>query len=316
MATIADVAALAGVSKATASRAFSRPGVVSPATAQRVRDAAEKLGFVANAAARQLAGGRTGIVALVVPTLANSFFTPIIAGAQARADAEGLQLTVVVHPLAKIDELPGFARLSRQVDGYIVVAPRGTDDLVASATRSKPVVLIDREIDGIASVAADTATAFGELAERLAADGHRRLLHIGGPEGSWQDRQRTAAVRAASERAGVRIDVIGPYASTFAAGVRAAEEVRRLRPTAVIPYATAIGLGVQYALLASGDELPVVSSEHEIVAALGLEDTPAIDVDGEELGCVAAELLIARIADPALDPVQRRLPVPLEWASR
>ncbi|GAA3670011.1 LacI family DNA-binding transcriptional regulator [Microbacterium marinilacus] len=313
MATIADVAALAGVSKATASRAFSRPEVVSPATARRVHEAAEKLGFVANSAARQLAGGRTGIVALVVPTLANSFFTPIIGGAQERAGAEGMQLTVVVHPLEHADELVAFERLSRQVDGYIVVAPRGSDDLVTAATRAKPAVLVDREIAGIASVAADTAHAFGELASRLAGDGHRRILYIGGPEGSWQDRQRSAAVRAAAERAGALVDVVGPYPSTFAAGVGAADDVRRLTPTALIPYATAIGLGVQYALLSAGEPLPVVSSENEIVDALGLVDTPAIDVDGVALGRTAVELLIGRLARPGSDPETLRLPVPVTW---
>ena len=85
MSTLADVAALAGVSKATASRALSRPELVLPETAARVLAAAEQLGFVANRAARQLARGRSGLIALVVPTLENSYFTPVIAGAQALA---------------------------------------------------------------------------------------------------------------------------------------------------------------------------------------------------------------------------------------
>ncbi|WOF23427.1 LacI family DNA-binding transcriptional regulator [Microbacterium betulae] len=315
MATIADVATLAGVSKATASRAFSRPEMVSPATAQRVRDAAGKLGFVVNNTARLLAGGRTGVIALVVPTLDNSFFTPIIGGAQARADAAGFQLTVVVHPLERTGELAAFERLSRQVDGFIVVAPRGTDDLVVTAGGSKPSVLVDREIDGVTSVVADTASAFGSLAERFVRDGHERLVYVGGPEGSWQDAQRTAAVRAAAEALGARLGVVGPHPSTFAAGVAAAADVRRHDPTAVIPYATAIGLGIQYAYLADGAKPPVVSSERAIVEALGLRGVPAIDVDGQELGRLAAELVIARIADPATPPAQSRLVVPVDWGA-
>jgi LacI family transcriptional regulator len=84
VATLADVAALARVSKATASRALSRPEMVSGATVARVLDAAAALGFIPNSAARHLARGSSGIVALVVPTLDNSFFTPIIGGAQRR----------------------------------------------------------------------------------------------------------------------------------------------------------------------------------------------------------------------------------------
>ncbi|WP_164234621.1 LacI family DNA-binding transcriptional regulator [Microbacterium hydrocarbonoxydans] len=315
MATIADVAMLAGVSKATASRAFSRAEMVSPATAQRVREAAEKLGFVANNAARQLAGGRTGIVALVVPTLDNSFFTPIIGGAQACADAAGLQLTVVVHNLAHSGDLLAFERLSRQVDGFIIVAPLGTDDLVEAVAGRKPTVLVDRETEGVSSVVADTGTAFGELAAHFIRSGYRRLVYAGGPAGSWQDRQREAAVRAAAERSGVEVEVVGPYPPTFAAGIGAAAEIRSLKPDAVIPYATALGLGAQYAYLSAGEQPPVVSSERAIVQALGLRDVPAIDVDGSELGRMAAQALIREIESPGAAPQRRRLRVPVEWGA-
>lgn len=315
MATIADVAALAGVSKATASRAFGRPDLVSEHTARRVHEAAEKLGYVPNSAARHLAGGRTGIVAFLVPTLLNAFFSPIIGGAQRRAADAGLHLTVVVNPLANVDDLAVLERLAPQVDGIIVVAPRGPDEIVAAAARRSPAVLVDREIDGIASVVADTAAAFGELVERFAGSGHERLVYLGGPAGSWQDRQRTAAVRAAAERAGVAIDVLGPYESTFAAGIAAAPEVRASRATAVIPYATAIGVGVQFSFLSEGVPAPVVSSEGAIVDALSLDGVPAIDVDGEQLGATAAELLIERLSGGADEHPRRRLPVPVRWSA-
>lgn len=308
MATLADVAALAGVSKATASRVFSRPDVVTAATARRVNEAAAKLGFVANRAARQLAGGRTGVIALTVPTLANSFFTPVIAGAQARADAAAMQLTVVVHPLEHGDELAPFARLAKQVDGMIVVAPRGSDDLVEAATGARPTVLVDREIASLDSVRVETPEAFGVMTARLVDAGHRRLVYVGGPAGSWQDRMREKRVRSAAARAGAHLDVVSPYESTFAAGVRAADAVRACRPDAVIPYATDIGLGVQYAMMAAGDDLPVVTSESDVVAALG-SSAPAIDVDGEELGREAVVRLLARIADPGLAVVHRTLAV-------
>lgn len=311
MATIADVARLAGVSKATASRTFTRPEVVTAETAKRVHAAAEKLGFVVNNAARLLAGGRSGILALVVPTLDNSFFTPIIGGAQARADAEGYQLTVVVHPLETAAELPAFDRLRRQADGLIVLAPRGSDEFIRAALGDTPVVLVDREIEGIPSVIADVASAFGALVTSLVANGHRRIAYLGGPAGSWQDRQRTAAARAAAGTE-AEVVVLGPYDSTFASGVAAADAVREAAPAAVVPYATAIGLGVQFAYLAAGEQPPLVSSERAIVQALGRDDVPAIDADGQELGRVAAEMLIRRIAAPDAPADRVRLDVALE----
>ncbi|MDQ0642847.1 LacI family DNA-binding transcriptional regulator [Microbacterium murale] len=315
MTTIADVARLAGVSKATASRTFSRPELVTPGTAQRVHDAADKLGFVVNNAARLLAGGRSGILALAVPTLDNSYFSPIIAGAQARADASGYQLTVVVFPLENVAELPRLARLERQIDGLIVVAPRGTDDLIRSALGTTPTVLVDREIDGVTSVVADTASAFGSLVEQIIRDGHRRIAYVGGPEGSWQDLQRTRAVQEAAHRGRAELTVIGPYASTFAAGTQAAKEVRAFAPTAVIPYATAIGLGVRFSYLMAGDRPPLVSSERSIVEALDEPGSPAIDVDGQELGRVAAEMLIERIGAPEAPAARARLEVSFEQAA-
>lgn len=311
MVTIADVARLAGVSKATASRAFSRPAVVAPETARRVHEAAERIGFVANSAARLLAGGRSGILALVVPTLDNTYFSPIIAGAQARADADGYQLTVVVHPLESASELSAFARLTRQVDGLIVVAPRGTDDLIQTALGTTPAVLVDREIEGVASIVADTAAAFGSLVDHLVRDGHRRIVYVGGPAGSWQDRQRAAAVAGAAAQGGAHLTVVGPCASTFAAGIEAAQQVRAAAPSAVVPYATTLGLGIHFAYLTAGDPPPLISSERAIVQALGRPDVPAIDVDGHELGRTAAETLLERLAAPDAKPVRARLDVSL-----
>lgn len=313
MSTLADVAALARVSKATASRAFGRPDAVSPATAQRVFDAAAKLGFVPNAAARQLARGRTGIVALVVPTLNNSFFTPIIAGAQLRAHQLGMQLTVAVHAVASPDEIPAFERLSRQVDGFILAAPRGSDDLVRTAGAYKPTVLLDRETEGMASVVADTPSAFGELTQQLVNSGHQSIAYLGGPQGSWQDPHRRRAVMEAAAEQGAEVRVFGPLPSTFEAGVGVAEKVQRSDATAVIPYATAIGLGLEYALLTAGvEKLPLVSSETSIAASLG-QHRPTIDVDGEELGRVATEQLAELVETPDAIPRRLRLPVPANF---
>jgi len=315
LSTLADVATLAGVSKATASRVLSRPELVSPDTAGRVLAAAAKLGFVPNRAARQLARGRTGVVALVVPTLDNAFFTPIIAGAQAAAGEADLQLTVAVHPLAEAGELAAFERLSHQVDGFIVVAPRGADDVVRAATGHKPTVLVDREVTGASSVVADTATAFGSLVSRFAAEGHERVAYLGGPDGSWQNVQRTAAVvEAAAGRA--ELTVLGPYPSTFEAGVRASDAVLASGATAVVPYATAIGLGLMFVLRADEhrDRSVTVSSERMVVDALGLVGVPAIDVDGEHLGRVAARRLLELLASGVpTEPTTTRLPVPVHW---
>ena len=98
------------------------------------------------------------------------------------------------------------------------------------------------------SAVADTATAFGALVTWFAEKGHERIVYIGGPAGSWQDRQRQAVIRGAAESSGATLTMLGPYPSTFAAGVGTAAAVMAARATAVVPYATSIGLGLMFAL--------------------------------------------------------------------
>lgn len=322
MATLDHVAQHAGVSKATASRALSKPSLVSPATVARVLDAARTLGFVPNRTAQALAGGRTGLVAIVVPTLENSFFTPIIRGAQEQAAASGLHLTIAVHGLDSPNDIAALETLSRQVDGFLIAAPRGDDDVVTTAAAGIPSVLIDREIAGLPSVSADTATAFGDLARGFIERGHTSIAFVGGPDRSWQNAQRVTAVQdAAAGRCD--LTVLGPYPATVASGVAATEAVVASGATAVISYAASISLGLIFGLNARGLAVPgdvVVSADDSVVAALGLHGAPSIEVDGEELGRQAMQRLLEQIGAagdtaPATAAGPARLPVPVRWSS-
>ncbi|GAB7039359.1 MULTISPECIES: LacI family DNA-binding transcriptional regulator [Catenuloplanes] len=311
MATLADVAALAGYNKSTVSRALTRPEMVAPETLTRILTAADQLGYVLNRTASQLARGRTGLAAFVVPTLENAFFAPIIGGAQARAAASDLHLTVTVAPLETAAQVAALTRLASQVDGLILAAPRGDDTHVRAIGAAKPVVLVDREIPGLPSVVADTATAIGTVVAGLAERGHRRIAYLGGPAGSWQDPGRSASAREAAAAAGVELSVHGPFPATFAAGVASAEDVLGTGATAVVPYATALALGLMLALRGRGIHVPedvVVSAETTVVDALGAPGIPAIDVDGEALGHAAMDLLTSAAPDTL------RLPVRVSWS--
>ncbi|GAB3844984.1 LacI family DNA-binding transcriptional regulator [Nesterenkonia populi] len=310
MATLADVAVLARVSKATASRVFSHSEAVSAATAKRVQDAAQKLGFVPNVAARQLARGRIGIIALIVPTLDNRYFTPVISGAQQLVQEQGLQLTVAVHRFETPAQVQTVARLGQQVDGFILAGPQGGDELIRAAAEIKPTVLVDREVSGLDALIADTPAAFSSVAQYLLQCGHRRLAYLGGPEGSWMDSLRQRSVQEAAVSLGAQVEVYGPYSSTFSAGIAVADDLRGSSATAVIPYATALGLGLQHRLLTQGVEpMPVVTSERAIARALGREELATIDVDGVMLGRKAAELLLRRIEKGSEEPETVRIPV-------
>lgn len=327
MATLDDVAALAGVSKATASRALGRPELVARETIERVRAASDSLGFQPSRIARALARGRTGLLALVVPSLQNTFFAPIIEGAQAAAEESGNHLTIAVSGLASPADQRGIDRLAGQVDGLILNASQASQDVVRHAESLAPTVLIEREVPGMPSVVADTAEAFGRLAGELADRGHTRIAYVGGPGGSWPDSMRTRAItQALAGRA--ELTVLGPLPPLAESGIRLVDDVLASGATAVLVYASPIALGLMYALRLRGFAVPqdlVVSGDSRIARALGSAGVPSVDVDGIQIGRQAVEMLLHLLEQRGLQdrglevpglasPEQRRLAVPIHWS--
>jgi LacI family transcriptional regulator len=318
MVTLADVAALAGVSKATASRAMNQPQLLSPGTRERVVSAAASLGFSANRAARALAKGSTGLVAIVVPTLENSFFTPIIQGAQRAAELGDLQATITVLEAENDAEQQRLLRLAEQVDGFVLASPRASAGFLKTLAERKPLVTVDRQEEGIPSVMADTPTALLELVTGLVASGHRRIAYVSGPAGSWMDQRRLAAVREAAGET-CTVEVIGPLPPTFASGTEVARLLSGSDATAVVIYASAISLGLLFELQRQGASLPgklvVASADDLAIGTLSGLNITALKVDADLVGETAMKTLLGLLAgnlEPR--PFHRRVEVPLQWA--
>src|SRR4051794_39527775 len=155
--TIRDVAREAGVSPATVSRALSMPEIVNPATRERVLQAAARLGFAPNRAARGLITGRTGNLGLIVPDLSNPFFPGVVKGVQARARTS--DYAVFLSDTDEDASLEGglVRALAKQVDGLILCSPRATDDEVKDYLQDLTTVLVNRRIKNLPSVVFDNA---------------------------------------------------------------------------------------------------------------------------------------------------------------
>jgi DNA-binding LacI/PurR family transcriptional regulator len=317
MATLDDVATLAGVSKSTASRALARPELVKPETIRRVRSAAEALSFEPSRIARALARGRTGLVAMVVPNLANSFFAPIIEGAQQQAEEAGYHLTIAVRGLDSAADQLAMERLSHQVDGFLLTAPQADEAVIRRASALAPTVLLEREVGTIPSVIADTPTAFARLADDLVSRGHRRLAYIGGPTGSWPNQNRAEAIRRAVEGR-AELMIFGPYPPLAEYGFAVADQIIQSECTAVLVYASPISLGLMLALSSRNIAVPgdiVVSGDARMTESMRVTGMPTIDVDGASIGGSAMKLLSGLLdAAPAGAPQHVRLPVPVHWS--
>ncbi|MFH8734183.1 MULTISPECIES: LacI family DNA-binding transcriptional regulator [unclassified Streptomyces] len=299
MATLMDVARAAGVSKATASRALQRPELVAEPTRLRVLDAAQRLGFHPNAAARALTTGRTGLVGLVVPTLSNPFFAPLVMGAQQTAEKTDHHLLIAVSEYDPTREAELADRLAEQADGLIMVTPVGTDAALRERARRVPLVLVDRQVGRLPAVVADTATGLAQLMDHLLDQGHRDIAYVSGPAGSWADGQRSAILRERAEQAKAQLHVLGPMPPTFDAGIEAARTLPR-EATAVLAYNSYLTLGLLHGLAAAHRRVP---EDVSLAAADDLSSlkstTPsvtALDVPVEEVGALAVTRLIDLLA--------------------
>jgi LacI family transcriptional regulator len=251
------VAKRARVSTATVSRVLSGSAVVNQEMADRVRKAADELGYQPNAAARGLATGSHQTIALVVPDLGNQYFNDVIKVVNSLAGRDGQRIVVADSegdPATEMDIVNG---LFAQVDGIILLSSRlSVANLKILAGRKLPIVLVNRVEFGVdlPVVAADNFSAVLELCAHLAALGHRRVAYLAGSPLTWQNRERW---RAISQAAVLGIDAFMVQAdATIDAGYAACDEALRMDPTALICFNDLAAVGVLSRLQELGISVP------------------------------------------------------------
>jgi LacI family transcriptional regulator len=204
--TLSDVARLAGVSVATASKALNGRKQVAPTTRQRVIDAADLLSFSPNPLARGLQIGRTGTVGLLTSDLEGRFVIPILMGAE---DAFGAGQVNVFLCDARGDVIREQhqlrALLSRRVDGLIVVGRQTDPRTSLGHDIPVPVVYVYAPSDDPSdlSLTPDNTEAGRIAVEHLLAGGRQRIAHITGDPAYAAAQDRATGVRAALAAAGL-----------------------------------------------------------------------------------------------------------------
>lgn len=194
MATIRDVARTAGVSLATASRALSGAGPVSPDARDRVRKAAEALGYQVNKAARSLRTQRTDTIGLLIPDVRNPFFAELAYVVEQAAGERGIAVITMSadeNPDRQTAALQVLVR--QQVDG-LIVAPQG-DRFPGSLVGELPLVYVDRAAADREAplVSSDNAGGAALMIDHLVQRGHRDIALITGPQTTTTGRVRRAA---------------------------------------------------------------------------------------------------------------------------
>jgi len=265
-----------------------------------VREAALRLRYHPSALARSFKDDRAYSIALAVGDLANPFWAGLAVAAQEEAERHGYMLVVnhTGEALAKERQLLEMLHRKR-VDGLILSAahlkPR---DLLVLRDDSRPLVLVDRTIDGLVlpSVVTDNVAGVSLAVDHLVKKGHRRIGFLGGPREITTFRERLEGFRAAIRAHGVR----GHQVVSDAAPHPAQNAARRLlakspKPTAIIAANLWLTIGV---LRAAPEEVEIVGFDDIYLADMLRRPVTTIAHPLEELGRQAVLLLLEVMAHP------------------
>jgi LacI family transcriptional regulator len=301
-ATLSDVAQLAGVSIATASKAINGRDEVAPATRRRVLEAAEQLSFTPNQLARSLLAGRTGTVGLLTSDLEGRFVIPILMGAE---DAFGAGQVNVFLCDARGDAIRE-QHLNRRVDGIIVVG-RQTDPRPSLGTLPVPVVYAYAPSDdpNDLSITPDNR-AGGRLAvEHLISCGRSRIAHISGDPAYAAARDRLLGVRDGLQAAGLELvgdAMFSVWSEHWGRDAAALLLAQHPEVDGIVCGSDQIARGVLDTLRDLGRSVPedvaVIGYDNwEVLATNSRPELTSIDANLQQLGRTAAKRVFTALDD-------------------
>ncbi|WP_029136072.1 LacI family DNA-binding transcriptional regulator [Nakamurella lactea] len=322
-ATLADVAAAAGVSLATASRALhgATGRTVRADLAQRVLAAARALNYVPNAAAQAMSRGRSSSIGLLVHDIADPFAGSVAAGVMAAAARSDLIVTVAATGGDPETEIRHLAELRRQRARAVILAgSRFTDPATEAALTAEiaefsraggRVAAIGRPMPGVNTVVIDNAGGAEKLARLLVSLGYHSFAVLAGPENLATSEDRVAGFRAGLAALGVELPDEHVLSSQFSrdGGYAGMTELlgQGLDPDtvdAVFAVNDVMAVGAIAALAEHGYRVP------RDVAIAGFEDVPmlrdirpaltTVKLPLEEIGALATDLALDTTGDPDL----------------
>lgn len=311
-ARIQDVAALAGVSLATASRALADDTKVTPETKQKVVDAARALRFRRNSLARDLrSGGVTTAIGYVIEDLVNPWFSQVAAGAEEvfrEADLELIVATTESDP--KREQLVVKTMLERRVQALLLI-PLSDDHSYLEGERQlgTPLIFVDRPpVNLVAdSITIDNRGGIQSAVNQLAKHGHRRIGLLAGPKSLWTTGERIEGYKSALKGNGFAFDqtLIRHVQYTEIEVASAAKELlaQPNPPTALIATNNRITVLLLKSSKKLMDKLAFVGfDDFELAELLNIT---VVTHDPLDIGREAARLTLERIKNPLGTPKQK-----------
>lgn len=319
MATIKDVARLAGVSTTTVSHVINETRFVSDELRGRVLEAMEELNYHPNALARGLRLGETKTIGLVAPDNSNPFFAEVARTIEDIGFENGYSV-ILCNSDNNLDKEAAYINvlIAKRVDGVIFIAAGSKHEhLHELTTRGIPVVVADRNIpQAWADVVLVNNEQGGHDATRyLISLGHRRIACITGPSDLTPSADRVRGYRRALKESGVSVEeaLIVPGDFLYQGGEAAMAQLLRLDrpPSAVFACNDVMAIGALRALRSAGLQVPsdisiIGFDDIEIASAV----SPALTSVAQpivELATLATQLLMSRIRNDQEDEPKQRI---------
>ncbi|WP_328583739.1 LacI family DNA-binding transcriptional regulator [Streptomyces sp. NBC_00370] len=305
--TVETIAKVAGVSIASVSRVINGHGA-RPDTVRRVERAVAELGYVPNAVARSLKGGRTRQLTFAMPDIGNPTYVSMVRQIQAVTKPLGYRLLLHSTDAVAEDELGVVRSLAeRTSDGLILCPIRVTDaHLAAMEAAAGPVVVIGSLPEGapVDSVRADSVSGVVLAVRHLLETGRRRIAFINGPADTVPGHNRRAGYHKALAEAGIVPDPALTETTDFGieAGAAAAHRLLAADPAidSIFCANDQLALGAAHAAQDRGLDIPgdlaVVGMDDSELARAGWPLLTSVDLGSAERGRIAADMLVSRLA--------------------
>lgn len=310
-ATIYDIATLAGVNPSTVSRALSTPGRISAKTEEKIHAAAKELNYRVNPAARALLTGRTRTIGLIVADITNPVFFDIVRGAEREAATHDYTLVLAEFRESAEKEMFTARRLMPSVDGIILATSRLQPEEIRGLGEEKPVVVINREVDGITSILSDVDSGVEQAIAHLAALGHTSIAYVAGPRRSWMSHKRWSSIQQFAARAGIATVEMSSDQPSLDAGRAVAAEVVASGVTAVIAYNDLLAIGLMRTLIARSvrvpDDISIIGFDNIFGADWTTPGLTSIAAPHTEAGMYAARGVLSLLDGEPNDVVQPHL---------
>ena len=320
MATIKDVARMAGVSVSTVSK-FINGGNVRPENVEPIRNAIETLDFRVNPFARSLKTQRSRYIGILLPSITAPFFGSVVDALDKKLREYGYHSLISCYGSS-----PGLERenlqflLGNGIDGLVYAPEDITSDVFYELTANSgiPVVQVDRKIQGVASdtVLVNNTDAVYQAVNRLIGNGHRRIAVLTGPKSVFSAKERLMGYVTALSDNGIIYDesLVISMNNEFATGYRGFDALMQLPdpPTAIFAtnYDITIGLitaarerGVQI-----GEDMDIFGFDCVEVCTMMQPPLPVVHQPESLIGQTAAQYLIDRLGGYTGEPRLTRLP--------